>query len=183
MANGEVKWGLKSGLTFLLPHGLDGQGPEHSSSRVERYLQMMDDDYRDPAFIADDHRQLRLCNYSIVNITEPANYFHVLRRQLLRDYRKPLIVLAPKRLLRLKEAKSDLKDFTEVDYFRSVLGDGHPEDTVEPSQAKHVFVCTGQVYYELVERRRQTKRKVLFVHARTSPSSASSRSLLSLSTR
>lgn len=103
IANGEVKWGLKSGLVLLLPHGLDGQGPEHSSCRVERYLQLVDDDFYDPQFIKDDDLQSRLCNFAVVNITEPANYFHVLRRQLLRDFRKPLIVLAPKRLLRLKE--------------------------------------------------------------------------------
>lgn len=103
LANGEVKWGLKSGLVYLLPHGLDGQGPEHSSSRVERYLQMMDDDIYDKDFIADDDRQLRLCNFAVCNPSEPANYFHLLRRQILRDYRKPLIVLTPKRLLRLKE--------------------------------------------------------------------------------
>lgn len=103
LANAEAKWGLKSGLVYLLPHGLDGQGPEHSSSRVERYLQMMDDDIYDKNFIADDDRQLRLCNFSVCNLTEPANYFHLIRRQMLRDYRKPLIVLAPKRLLRLKE--------------------------------------------------------------------------------
>lgn len=158
ITNGEVKWGLKSGLTLLLPHGLDGQGPEHSSSRVERYLQMVDDDYRDPEFISDDDRQLRLCNYSICNISEPANYFHVLRRQLLRDYRKPLVVLTPKRLLRLKEAKSDMKDFTEISGFRTMLGDGHPEDTVAPKDAKKLYICTGQFYYELIEKRRASKR-------------------------
>lgn len=103
LANAEVKWGLKSGLIYSLPHGLDGQGPEHSSSRVERFLQMMDDDIYDKDFISDDDRQLRLCNFSVCNLTEPANYFHLLRRQMLRDYRKPLILLAPKRLLRLKD--------------------------------------------------------------------------------
>lgn len=107
LANSEVKWGLKSGLVYLLPHGLDGQGPEHSSSRVERYLQMVDDDIYDKDFIADDDRQLRFCNFAICNPSEPANYFHLLRRQMLRDYRKPLVVLAPKRLLRLKEVASD----------------------------------------------------------------------------
>ena len=105
LANGEVKWGLKSGLVYLLPHGLDGQGPEHSSSRVERYLQMLDDDIYDKSFIAEDDKQLRLTNFAVCNPSEPANYFHLLRRQMLRDYRKPLICLAPKRLLRLKEVR------------------------------------------------------------------------------
>lgn len=103
LVNGEVKWGLKSGMVVLLPHGLDGQGPEHSSSKAERYLQMLDDDIYDPEFIKNDDMQSRLCSFSVCNITDPANYFHILRRQLLRDYKKPLIICAPKRLLRLKE--------------------------------------------------------------------------------
>ena len=106
ICNGENKWRLKSGLVLLLPHGLDGQGPEHSSSKAERYLQMLNDDIYDNEFIKDDDMQLRLCNYSVCNITDPANYFHILRRQILRDYRKPLIICAPKRLLRLKEVES-----------------------------------------------------------------------------
>lgn len=159
LTNGEVKWGLKSGMVLLLPHGLDGQGPEHSSSRVERYLQMMDDDPTDPLFTTNEDLQLRLSNYTICNVTEPANYFHLLRRQLLRDYRKPLVVLTPKRLLRLKEAKNDKKDFVNVDRFRPVLGDGAPQDTVAPQDAKTVYICTGQLYYELIERRRTTGRK------------------------
>src|SRR3990167_2694568 len=159
LANGEVKWGLKSGMTLLLPHGLDGQGPEHSSSRVERYLQMMYDDPLDSRFTTNDDLQLRLSNYTICNVTEPANYFHLLRRQLLRDYRKHLIVLTPKRLLRLKEAKNDKKDFVNVEKFRSVLGDGFPQDTVAPKDAKTLYICTGQLYYELAERRRTTGRK------------------------
>jgi 2-oxoglutarate dehydrogenase E1 component len=159
LANGEVKWGLKSGMVLLLPHGLDGQGPEHSSSRVERYLQMLDDDSSDPRFTTNDDLQLRLSNYTICNVTEPANYFHLLRRQLLRDYRKPLVVLTPKRLLRLKEAKNDKKDFTQIDRFRPVLGDGAPQDTVAPKDAKTLYICTGQLYYELIERRKTTGRK------------------------
>lgn len=103
LATGETKWALKSGFVMLLPHGLDGQGPEHSSSRVERYLQLVNDDIYSNLFISDDDMQLRLCNFSICNPSEPANYFHLLRRQLHRDYRKPLVVLTPKRLLRLKE--------------------------------------------------------------------------------
>lgn len=107
IAGGEVKWGIKSGLVLLLPHGPDGQGPEHSSCRVERFLQLINDDIFDQEFIKDDDMQSRLCNFSVVNITEPANYFHVLRRQLLREFRKPLVVLSPKRLLRLKEVGTD----------------------------------------------------------------------------
>lgn len=109
VSTAENKWGMKSGFVMLLPHGLDGQGPEHSSSRPERYLQLVNDDIYDPDFIADDNKQLRLCNMSVCNPSEPANYFHLLRRQLLRDYRKPLIVLTPKRLLRLKEVDDLVK--------------------------------------------------------------------------
>jgi 2-oxoglutarate dehydrogenase E1 component len=159
LANGEVKWGLKSGMVMLLPHGLDGQGPEHSSSRVERYLQMLDDDIHDPNYIKDDDMQVRLANYSVCNITEPANFFHVIRRQLLREYRKPLIVLTPKRLLRLKEAKNDMDAFTKVDRFRTVLPDGHPEDANDQKSIKKLYLCTGQLYYELLDKRRATKRK------------------------
>lgn len=108
LSTGETKWALKSGMVMLLPHGLDGQGPEHSSSRVERYLQLVNDDIYSSMFISDDDMQLRLCNFSICNPSEPANYFHMLRRQMHRDYRKPLVVLTPKRLLRLKEVNSFL---------------------------------------------------------------------------
>lgn len=103
LATGETKWALKSGFVMLLPHGLDGQGPEHSSCRVERYLQLVNDDIYNNLFISDDDMQLRLCNFAVCNPSEPANYFHLLRRQIHRDYRKPLVVLTPKRLLRLKE--------------------------------------------------------------------------------
>ena len=97
IAAGEAKWGVQSGITLLLPHGYDGQGAEHSSARLERYLQLADDGLeskKSPGHLNHD------TNWQVVNITKPANYFHVLRRQLLRDYRKPLIVMSPKRLLR-----------------------------------------------------------------------------------
>ena len=98
----EAKWGIQTGITLLLPHGYDGQGAEHSSARLERYLQLADDPLNSPK--EPDHLN-RDTNWQVVNCTLPANYFHVLRRQLQRDYRKPLIVMSPKRLLRLREVK------------------------------------------------------------------------------
>jgi 2-oxoglutarate dehydrogenase E1 component len=100
LAAGEAKWGVQNGLVMLLPHGYDGQGSEHSSARLERYLQLSDDD---PSSCRLAGSLNRLTNWQVVNITTPANYFHVLRRQLHRDYRKPLIVMSPKRLLRLRD--------------------------------------------------------------------------------
>jgi 2-oxoglutarate dehydrogenase E1 component len=102
IASGEAKWGVQTGIVLLMPHGYDGQGAEHSSARLERYLQLCDDDpysCRLPGHLNRD------TNWQVVNCTTPANYFHVLRRQIRRDYRKPLIVMSPKRLLRLREVK------------------------------------------------------------------------------
>lgn len=168
LANAEVKWGTKSGFVMLLPHGLDGQGPEHSSSRVERYLQLVNDDFQNKNFIADDDRQLRLCNFSVCSPSEPANYFHLLRRQLARDYRKPLVVLTPKRLLRLKEARNEMADFTEVQKFRSVLPDSQPADADAKSAIKKLYICTAQIYYELLDKRKELKRKVADLYGRMS---------------
>jgi len=165
IAGGERKWSVKSGLTLLLPHGYDGQGPEHSSARLERFLQLMDDDPYDPKFLEfDAPKQARLSNMNICNITEPANYFHALRRQLHRtDFRKPLIIMAPKRLLRLKEAKSDMKDFTQTKSFREIIPESQESSLDEPAKIKQLIFCSGQVYYDLVERRQHLKRKVNFI--------------------
>ena len=98
IAAGESKWELQTGIVLLLPHGLEGGGPEHSSARLERYLQLCDDDERTTPSSVSLRLQLDHCNMQIVNVTTPANYFHVLRRQLKRPYRKPLIVMSPKGL-------------------------------------------------------------------------------------
>jgi 2-oxoglutarate dehydrogenase E1 component len=103
IAAGEAKWGVQTGLVLLLPHGYDGQGAEHSSARLERYLQLSDDD---PHACRLSGHLNRDTNWQIINCTTPGNYFHALRRQLRRDYRKPLIVMSPKRLLRLREVKA-----------------------------------------------------------------------------
>jgi 2-oxoglutarate dehydrogenase E1 component len=120
-----------------LPHGLEGQGPEHSSARLERFLSL-----------AAEH------NVQIVSPTTPAQYFHVLRRQVLRRWRKPLIVMTPKSLLRLAAAVSPLADF-EARSFREVLPD---ERAGAPERANRILLCTGKVYYDIVRRREELRR-------------------------
>lgn len=129
IASGESKWLRMSGLVMLLPHGYEGQGPEHSSARPERFLQLCGED-----------------NMQVVNCTTPANYFHVLRRQMKRDFRKPLIVFTPKSLLRHKMAVSERHDFTNGSCFHRVLYDN---DRIEKAKAKRVVMCAGKVYYDL----------------------------------
>ena len=143
IASGESKWLRMSGLVMLLPHGYEGQGPEHSSARLERYLQLCAED-----------------NIQVVNCTTPANYFHVLRRQMHRDFRKPLIIMTPKSLLRHKRAVSKLSDFGPGSTFHRVMYcDERPSD---PKDAKQVVLCTGKVYYDLVDE--QEKRGIKDVH-------------------
>ncbi len=136
IASGETKWLRMSGLTLLLPHGYEGQGPEHSSARLERYLQMCAE------------RNMAVCN-----LTTPANYFHKLRRQLKRNFRKPLVLMTPKSLLRHKLAVSPLTDCAEGSTFRFVI----PEiDAIaSPDQVRRVVLCSGKVYYDLLQRRRE----------------------------
>ena len=133
IASGESKWLRVSGLVMLLPHGYEGQGPEHSSARLERYLQLCADD-----------------NIQVVNCTTPANYFHVLRRQLLRDFRKPLIIMTPKSLLRHKLAVSTRADFTGDSHFKRILSDLAPPAN---RATRRVVLCSGKVSYELMEAR------------------------------
>ncbi len=141
IAAGEVKWLRMCGLVMLLPHGYEGQGPEHSSARLERFLQLCAED-----------------NLQVVNCTTPANYFHVLRRQLHRKFRKPLIVMTPKSLLRHKRAVSKLSEFGPDTTFQRVLVDapGRPE------KAKQLVFCSGKVYYDLLDERE--KQNVSDVH-------------------
>ncbi|MBI2236499.1 MAG: 2-oxoglutarate dehydrogenase E1 component, partial [Magnetospirillum sp.] len=134
LSSGESKWLRMSGLVMLLPHGYEGQGPEHSSGRWERYLQLSAED-----------------NWQVCNITSPGNYFHALRRQLHRNFRKPLVIMSPKSLLRHKLAVSDLADFTSVTRFYRVLGETQP--LVKNEQVRRVVLCSGKVYYDLFEER------------------------------
>ena len=159
LAAAEAKWGVQSGLVLLLPHGYDGQGAEHSSARLERYLQLSDDDphaCRLPGHLNRD------TNWQIVNCTTPGNYFHALRRQLKRDYRKPLIVMSPKRLLRLREAVSSIDEFSEGKRFRVII----PETStslVKDEDVEKVIFCSGQVYYDLAKARNDMKRNKIAI--------------------
>ena len=141
ISSGESKWLRMSGLTVLLPHGFEGQGPEHSSARLERFLQMCGGD-----------------NWIVANCTTPANYFHILRRQLHRSFRKPLILMTPKSLLRHKLAISKTEEFTDGSSFHRVLWDDAQHgnsDTklVADDKIKRVVMCSGKVYYDLLEER------------------------------
>ncbi|HPD91230.1 MAG: 2-oxoglutarate dehydrogenase E1 component [Rhodobacter sp.] len=140
--SGESKWLRMSGLVVLLPHGFEGQGPEHSSARLERYLQNSAED-----------------NWIVANCSTPANYFHILRRQLHRDFRKPLILMTPKSLLRHPMCTSKAEDFTEGSTFHRLLWDdaergGHSTITLKPdAEIKRVVMCSGKVYYDLLAER------------------------------
>ncbi|MEM8555462.1 MAG: 2-oxoglutarate dehydrogenase E1 component [Pseudomonadota bacterium] len=143
ISSGERKWLRMSGLVMLLPHGFEGQGPEHSSARLERYLQMSAED-----------------NWIVANCSTPANYFHILRRQLHRSFRKPLVIVTPKSLLRHKLCVSEAKDFTEGSSFHRVLWDdaefdnGISDTKLKPdAEIKRVVMCSGKVYYDLLEER------------------------------
>jgi len=140
ISSGESKWLRMSGLVMLLPHASEGQGPEHSSARPERFLQNCAED-----------------NWQICNITTPANYFHALRRQMCRDFRKPLVVMSPKSLLRHKMCVSDISDFAEGSSFHRVLWDTDRDTLAKPKDIKRVVLCTGKVYYDLLQERRDRK--------------------------
>ncbi len=135
---GEVKWGRLCGLVMLLPHGYDGQGPEHSSARLERYLQLCACD-----------------NMQVVYPTTPSQMFHMMRRQAIRPYRKPLIVMSPKSLLRHKLSVSSLEDLTDG-RFEVVIDE---VDTIKPTQVSRVVFCSGKVYFDLLEKRREKELK------------------------
>jgi 2-oxoglutarate dehydrogenase E1 component len=137
ITSGEVKWGRACGLTLMLPHGYEGQGPEHSSARIERFLQM-----------SADH------NIQVVQPTTPAQIFHVLRRQMVRTFRKPLVIFTPKSLLRHKEAISDLGELAKGE-FQTVIGE--VDKTIKAKEVTRVVACSGKVYYDLVAARREKK--------------------------
>ena len=139
ITSGEVKWGRASGLVLLLPHGYEGQGPEHSSARIERFLQ--------------------LCAEHNIQVTQPttaAQIFHLLRRQMIRMFRKPLIVFTPKSLLRHKDAASPLRDLA-TGRFQTVIGETDAE--IDPKDVRRLLVCSGKVYYDLVQARKERKRQ------------------------
>ncbi|WP_288427720.1 2-oxoglutarate dehydrogenase E1 component [uncultured Spirosoma sp.] len=132
----ESKWGIQNGLTMLLPHGYEGQGPEHSNARPERYLQLYAE-----------------YNMVVANITTPANLFHIMRRQLAWQFRKPLVIMSPKSLLRHPKVVSPLEDLTSGS-FQEVLGDSY----IDAAKVKRVLLCTGKVYYDLLEKQQADQR-------------------------
>ncbi|KAL7889948.1 hypothetical protein AOLI_G00022060 [Acnodon oligacanthus] len=158
ISSGQAKWVRNNGIVLLLPHGMEGMGPEHSSARPERFLQMSKDDPdRYPEFTGDfEVQQLYDCNWIVVNCSTPANYFHVLRRQILLPFRKPLIIFTPKSLLRLPEARSSFDEMTTGTKFRRIIPDEGPASK-NPGKVKRVIFCTGKVYYELAKERKQLK--------------------------
>ena len=138
IASGEVKWGRANGITLMLPHGYEGQGPEHSSARLERFMQLSADN-----------------NMQVVQPTSASQIFHVLRRQMVRMFRKPLVIMTPKSLLRAKDATSPLSEFTRGE-FKTVIGDTHADLVAE--DVKRVIWCSGKVYYDLVRARAEKKK-------------------------
>jgi len=134
IASGEVKWGRVNGVTLMLPHGYEGQGPEHSSARVERFMQLAAD-----------------TNMQVVQPTTASQIFHVLRRQMIRNLRKPLIIFTPKSLLRNKDATSPLSEFTKGG-FQTVLGE---QKDLKADKVKRIVACSGKVYYDLVKKREE----------------------------
>lgn len=154
IAAGERKWLQRTGLVVNLPHGYDGQGPEHSSGRIERFLQLCDDHphiYPSPKKIERQHQD---CNMQVVYPTTPANYFHVLRRQIHRDFRKPLILFFSKSLLRHPRARSTLNEMVGDTHFERYIPE-NAEYLVGPEQIKRHILCTGQVYFTLLQAREE----------------------------
>jgi 2-oxoglutarate dehydrogenase E1 component len=154
ISSGESKWGRASGLVMLLPHGYEGQGPEHSSARLERFLQLCAGE-----------------NIQVVNCTTPSNYFHVLRRQMHREFRKPLVIMTPKSLLRHKKCVSNISEFSKKSTFHRVLEDDTYSNVnnlldlkKRDEKIKKVVMCSGKIYYDLIEARENFKNySVIFI--------------------
>ncbi|XP_046664712.1 2-oxoglutarate dehydrogenase, mitochondrial isoform X3 [Homalodisca vitripennis] len=156
ISSGQAKWVRQSGLVMLQPHGLEGMGPEHSSARLERFLQMSadDPDYFPPESEEFAVRQLHDINWIVANCSTPANYFHILRRQIALPFRKPLILMTPKSLLRHPEAKSSFDLMTENTQFLRVIPEEGPA-AENPSGVKKLVFCSGKVYYDLKKARNE----------------------------
>ncbi|MFZ4382983.1 MAG: 2-oxoglutarate dehydrogenase E1 component, partial [Sandarakinorhabdus sp.] len=143
IVSGEIKWLRANGLVMLLPHGYEGQGPEHSSARMERFLSLCAED-----------------NIQVANCTTPANFFHLLRRQMLRDFRKPLVVFTPKSLLRHKRAVSTLADMGPATTFHRCLDDLAP---CTPEKVRRLVLCTGKLYFDLLDAREKESRDDVYL--------------------
>ncbi len=149
ISSGEKKWLRMSGLVMLLPHGYEGQGPEHSSARLERFLQLSAEE-----------------NWIVANCSTPANYFHILRRQIHRKFRKPLVLMTPKSLLRHRLAVSEKKEFLNSSSFHRILKDDNETSNyllADDYKIKKVIICSGKVYYDLLEKRNNEKIKNIYI--------------------
>ncbi|XP_022122667.1 2-oxoglutarate dehydrogenase, mitochondrial isoform X2 [Pieris rapae] len=155
ISSGQAKWVRQSGIVLLQPHGMEGMGPEHSSARLERFLQMSSDDpdYMPPESHDYEVRQLHDCNWIVANCSTPASLFHILRRQIALPFRKPLILMTPKSLLRHPECKSSFDDMAEGTTFKRVLPEEGPA-CENPEKVRKVAFCSGRVYYDLLKERR-----------------------------
>ena len=143
-------------MVVLLPHGYDGNGPEHSSARTERYLLLCDQDDKVPENLKYEYRdKLSEVNMQVAHPSTAANYFHLLRMHMRMPFRKPLIVIAPKKLLRYKVATSSIEDFDETTRFQSLIEDSNPK-LVAPEKVRKIIFCSGQVYFDL-EAEREAK--------------------------
>ena len=146
IASGESKWLRMCGLVLLLPHGYEGQGPEHSSARLERFLQLCAED-----------------NIQVANCTTPSNYFHILRRQMHRNFRKPLIIMTPKSLLRNKNVVSSIEDFSPHETFHRILWDQDYKSLLPAHKIKKLIICSGKVYFDLYEARKNKSIKDVYI--------------------
>lgn len=158
ISSGQAKWVRQNGIVLLLPHGYEGMGPEHSSARLERFLQMSNDDADHFPKESDtfEIQQLHETNWFVCNLTTPANLFHALRRQIALPFRKPLIIMTPKNLLRHPDARSSFDEMVEGTGFKRFLPD---ESTQQPKTVKKLIICSGKVYYDLIKEREKNSRE------------------------
>lgn len=156
ISSGQAKWVRQSGIVLLQPHGMEGMGPEHSSARLERFLQMSadDPDYMPPESPDYEVRQLHDCNWIVANCSTPASMFHILRRQIALPFRKPLILMTPKSLLRHPECKSSFDDMCEGTSFKRLIPEEGPA-VENPCNVRKLAFCSGRVYYDLLKERRE----------------------------
>jgi len=154
ISSGEAKWNRQSGIVVLLPHGYDGGGPEHSSARIERYLQMSNSDADNiPPMDEEIRKQIQESNWQLLNCTTPANYFHAIRRQIHREFRKPLLFFTAKNLFRHRLAISTLRDFCNERRFERIIPETSVENLLPSEYISKLILCSGKIYYDLFERR------------------------------
>ncbi|KNC36856.1 2-oxoglutarate dehydrogenase e1 component [Plasmodium falciparum RAJ116] len=158
IASGETKWNKQSGIVMLLPHGYDGQGPEHSSARIERFLQLCDDREDIATYsVEKDNKIIQQHNMQVINCSKPSNFFHALRRQMHRSFRKPLIVITPKKMLKMRMAFDKIENFLTNTEFLPYLPEEVGHKLKDKKEIKRIILCSGQVYYDLLNYRYTNK--------------------------